>query len=417
MKINAASAPRRRKRSSSPGTIALLALCFGFTPGSALHAEETITLDKIRQQLSLTKSFGCTIRTMFPAPSFDFRMHSPYLVLMPSRAILDSKELYVRVWTVPLKDAQGKPFQPPKQTHFTVRRYRTETILASDRHFLRLTGSIATGAGEYRHFLAIDDGKGGGCWREWRVKAKPPRNMVNEISLEPGEVRDPRLVAFSRQRRVEKQANGLRVAVMLNADNRSWRRVLADGDNMVALAAALRRIAEDERVREVALTVFTLEDQEVLYEESFQEEVNFRQLASAFRQLKPGQIEVTKLSLGSEARFLAQVLQEREQRMMDADLVVFAGARSPVNDKVSPAVLESLGPLRGRTVTYLVTNPFPIRSREPLSRDVVGHAVKALGGGEKSIRVPADLARAVNQVIDEAVRTAGAAASRDSPAQ
>lgn len=398
-----------RSQRFAPGAMpcVLLLMCAVMT--HAVHGQEAITKDLIRKQLSLTGLLSCTIRTSFPRPSFDFRMHSPYQVLLPIRTIRDRPDLYLRVWTVPLKDAQGKPFHPPKEPHLMVNRYRVKNVTQADRSFLRVDGSVTTGAGEYRHFLSIDDGKGFGCIREWRVKAKPPGSMAGSLSLKPGEVQDPRLMAFRRQQNVEKRPDGLRVAVMLNADNRSWRRVLADGNNMTALAATLRRIAEDARVSEVALTVLTLEDQEVLYDQDFQEQVNFARLGMAFRRLKPGQIEVTKLSEGSEARFLAAVLQKRDERFAGADLLVFIGARSPVTDKIPPVALESLRPLHGRTVSYLITNPFPRRLRQLISRDMVGHAVKAMGGTEKEIMFPGDLAKAVDRILSNAMESRTAA--------
>jgi hypothetical protein len=368
-------------------------------------AQEEITKEWIRQQLSLTGSLNCTVRTSFPTPSFDFRIHSSYQVLLPIRVVRDKPDLYLRVWTVPLKDDAGKPFEPPKKPHVMTQHYRMRNITQSDRSFLRVDGSVVTGAGEYRHFLAVDDGKGNGCVRDWRVKAKPPRSLSGALALKPGEVQDPRLAAFRRQEKVEKQPDGLRVAVMLNADNRSWRRVLADGNNMTALTSTLRRIAEDPRVREIALTVFTLEDQEILYDQDFQEEVNFSKFRNAFRRLKPGEIDISKLRQGSEARFLAGALQDREQRFAAADLLVFVGARSPVTDKISPVALESLEPLRGRTVSYLITNPFPRRQVQVSTRDMVGHAVRALGGTEKEIYFPGDLAKAVDLMLRNAMES------------
>lgn len=290
--------------------------------------EPTITPDGIRKQLNLRQTLSCSVRTAFPVLLFDFKMHSPFVVTLPMKPLKESEQVLVRVWTVPVKDLDGKPFPNQKNAHFLANRFRMADLTSSGNQFLQVNGSIATGAGEYRHYLSVDNGKGLGCVKEWKVKAKPSRELLPELVLKPGEATDPRLTAFLRQRTVPKQESGIRVAVMLNVDNRSWRRVITDSNNMIALAAALRRVAEDERVREVALTAFSLEDQTVFFDQQYTEIVDFRRLGNAFRQMKPGQVEVSKLSLGSEARFLAGILREREDRLSQADLILFVGARS-----------------------------------------------------------------------------------------
>jgi hypothetical protein len=171
---------------------------------------------------------------------------------------------------------------------------------------------------------------------------------------------------------------------------------------MVALAASLRKVAEDPRVKELALTVFSLEDQNVLYDQDYRPTVNFRGVSRSFRELKPGVVEFSDLAARSEAHFLGKVLREREDRIGDADLLLFLGARSPVTDKLKAADLESIPPRRDRTTAYLVTNPF--RWRSPLARDVIGHFVKDLNGKEREIRIPAELAKSVDNILDEALR-------------
>src|SRR3546814_4553585 len=61
-----------------------------------------------------------------------------------------------------------------------------------------------------------------------------------------------------------------------------------------------------------------------------------------------------------------------------------------------------ISPRRGGTTVYLVTNPF--RWRSPVDRDVIGHFVKTLNGKEREIRVPEELAKAVDQLLSEAVK-------------
>lgn len=379
----------------------LAILCVVAGSAGRLVAQTPISQDQIKQQLGLTESLSCNLRSSFPVLLFDFRMHSPYRILLPMKAVRDSDHLRIRIWTVPLKDANGNPFEPQRGPHFMANRFRMEDFAQSSNQFMQIDGSIATGAGEYRHFLSVDNGKGLGCVKEWRAKAKPSRALLPELELEPGEATDPRLTSFMRQRQVAKRENGIRVAVLLNADNRSWRRVLTDSGNMIAIAAAVRKVAEDERVLETSLTVFSLHDQTELFDQDFDATVDFRRLGYAFRQLKPGQVDLSKLSAGSEAQFLADVIRKREQRLSEADLILFVGARSPVTDKVPPAALEALRPGARARVVYLVTNPF--RWRTPLNRDVIGHAVKALGGAEKEIRLPADLTKALNQAVRESL--------------
>jgi hypothetical protein len=392
------------RRSGYPHAVfaALLCLAGGMQGWAAWARQPALSTDAIREQLHLQKPLSCAVRTGFPVLLFDFKMHSPFVVTVPVKAVKESKLLNVRVWTVPTKDLDGKPFTDKQGGNFLASRFSLSNLRQSGNQFLQVSGSVATGAGEYRHFVSVDDGEGLGCVKEWKVKAKPERSVLPELALKPGEATDPQLTAFARQRAVAKREDGIRVAVMMNVDNRSWRGVLTDANNMIALAAALRRIAEDERVREVALTAFSLEDQEIFLDQPYNEIVDFRLLRRAFQQLKPGLVDWNQLNVGSEAQFLADLLRDREAWLAQADLVLFVGARSPVSDKVSPAALEGLRMGNASPVAYLVTNPF--RWRSPLNRDVIGHAVKALGGAEKEIRLPADLTKAVQQMVRESMR-------------
>ena len=378
----------------------MLALSVGLTSG--FSAETQLSKREIRNELGISRKLSCSLRKGFPVVLFDFRIHSPYTVSVSTKQLAESKQLFLRLWTVPLKDERGRPFSPPKDVTPLESVSTLEGVPTGRNDFLEVQGTAALGPGEYLHFLALDDGDGLGCVFDWKVKAKASTQLQRAITLKPGEVAEARGMVFERQRIVSKDAESLRVAVFLNADNRSWRRALNDGGNMVALAASLRKVAEDPRVKELALTVFSLEDQNVLYDQDYRPTVNFRGVSRSFRELKPGVVEFSDLAARSEAHFLGKVLREREDRIGDADLLLFLGARSPVTDKLKAADLESIPPRRDRTTAYLVTNPF--RWRSPLARDVIGHFVKDLNGKEREIRIPAELAKSVDNILDEALR-------------
>jgi hypothetical protein len=393
--------------SPSPGLAALRAIApvlLLFAGLSLANAAEPsrITKNEVKEKLGITRNLSCQVRKGYPVTLFDFQIHSPYRVSIPTTALKQSQQLNLRLWAQPYKDEGGSMFQPPRDIVLLQSASDLQGMAVGRNNFLDVAGSVATGAGEYRYVLSIDDGQGLGCVTQWDVKAKVDGALLRYLTLKPGEVVDPRGRAFDRQRPVAKQPDAIRVAVFLNADSRSWRRVLNDSSNMVALASSLRKVAEDPRVAEVAVTVFSLEDQKVLFDEDFQSLVSFRRVGAAFRQLKPGLVEFTDLVAKSEARFLAGVLRDREDRIARADLLLFLGARSPVTDKLSPADRESIPPRRDAATAYLVTNPFQWRS--PIARDVIGHIVKNLNGREREIRLPEDLAKAVDGVLNEARR-------------
>jgi hypothetical protein len=56
-------------------------------------------------------------------------------------------------------------------------------------------------------------------------------------------------------------------------------------------------------------------------------------------------------------------------------------------------------------VSYLITNPFPRRQVQVSTRDMVGHAVRALGGTEKEIYFPGDLTKAVDLMLRNAMES------------
>jgi hypothetical protein len=397
--------PRSPRPGPGPAALRAVTLAALFIAGlSPIAAADgtRITKNEVKEKIGITRNLSCQVRKGYPVTLFDFQIHSPYRVSIPTTALKQSQQLNLRLWAQPYKDQNGSLFQPPREIVLLQSASNLQGMAVGRNNFLDVAGSVATGAGEYRYVLSIDDGQGLGCVAQWDVKAKADGALLRSLTLQPGEVVDPRGRAFDRQRRVAKQPDAIRVAVFLNADSRSWRRVLNDSGNMVALAASLRKVAEDPRVAEVAVTVFSLEDQKVLFDEDFQPVVSFRGVGAAFRQLKPGEVEFTDLIAKSEARFLTGVLRDRESRIARADLLLFLGARSPVTDKLSPAERESIPPRRDAATAYLVTNPFQWRS--PIARDVIGHIVKNLNGREREIRLPEDLAKAVDGVLNEAKR-------------
>jgi|GEM_PF-2630778 len=408
--VNRKRAPQNRVSWSGLARLVIVLVAFGHS-ASMLLAQESISREQIRKQLGMQHSLRCTIRSGFPLQYFDFRMYTPYRIHILSRAVQGSKALQVNIWSVPLKDETGKTFTPPKEPHLMTTRFSAEDFQIASNLFIQIDGSIITGAGAYRHFMAIDDGRGGGCIREWTVKVKPPKDQLDELVIAPAVIENPRQVIFQRQRPIKKREDGLRVVVLLNADSRSWTRAISDTQNSVALTSVLRRIAEDERVNEVSVTTFSLEDQKVLDDQDFGPEVDFIRLSRAFRELTPGLADISQLSIGSEAIFLSEMLREREERFARADLLIFAGARSPVTDKAPPTALESLHPLRRGNVQYLVTNPY--RWRGPSDRDVIGHAVKTLGGNERDIRLPEDVSKAVDSALQAALKQTRAHAQHE----
>lgn len=373
----------------------------GLLPMEAADSSR-ITKNEVKEKIGITQNLSCQVRKGYPVTLFDFQIHSPYRVSIPTTALKQSQQLNLRLWAQPYKDENGRLFHPPKDVVLLQSAAALQGMTVGRNNFLDVAGSVATGAGEYRYVLSIDNGQGLGCVTQWDVKARAEGALLRSLALKPGEVVDPRGRAFDRQRSVPKHPDAIRVAVFMNADSRSWRRVLNDSSNMVALAASLRKVAEDPRVAEIAVTVFSLEDQKVLFDQDFQPVVSFRRVGAAFRQLRPGEVEFTDLLAKSEARFLTGILREREPRIARADLLLFLGARSPVTDKLSPAERESIPPRRDTATAYLVTNPFQWRS--PIARDVIGHIVKNLNGREREIRVPEDLAKAVDGVLNEAKR-------------
>lgn len=404
-----ASAGLGQQRIARSALLWVLAASAGLTPGHS--AEPQLSKQEIRNELGISQKLSCSLRKGFPVVLFDFRIHSPYTVTVSTKQLAESKQLFLRLWTVPLKDERGQAFSPPKDATRLESVSSLEGFPTGRNDFLEVQGTAALGPGEYLHYLALDDGDGLGCVFDWKVKAKASNQLQRAITLKSGEVAEARGMVFERQRVVPKDMHALRVAVFLNADNRSWRRALNDSGNMVALAASLRKVAEDPRVKELALTVFSLEDQNVLYDQDYRPTVNFRGVSRSFRELKPGEVEFSDLAARSEAHFLGKVLREREDRIGGADLLLFLGARSPVTDKLTAADRESVPLRRDRTTAYLVTNPF--RWRSSVARDVIGHFVKDLNGKEREIRIPAELAKSVDNILDEALRQRRATAESE----
>lgn len=319
-------------------------------------------------------------------------------VTLADPAYLHLPELRVQIWV------RAANATEPKSLHVVTHQSLRGRTTAMGQ-LVPLEVGFYSGAGKYEIVVALDDERGNGCSAFTTISTDQSSSAAPATpALAPGELRS--VAEFLRLERnstvlPEKLPNGLRVLYILNIDR--WERWRPHWRGTERFAAPLARALLDHpATASLAFAVFSLEDQRYVLDTPFQSVYDIFPLYVDDYGIKPGTVDVTKMSPASEHEFLLNVLGSQSEKIRGADVVVVA---SPALHW-SPGDVEPLAaPLRevGRDRLFIAETAWGLRRKRKL-QDGLFRAVETAGG--KQLLLVEHRQSRVRKTVNEILRKA-----------
>ena len=362
------------------------------TGQSALFPADDNTFEWEQERWPLpTRPISCRVRGFPPFLGFEFRFLSGYIAEIPLREIRGpANRFLLRVAVNPVwpEAAEGVYFS---------RRFELEEIPQKRSGAIQFSGSFAAGEGVYDVMWRLQDGFGRFCTARWTVEARrSKRDRDVELTLAPGEVAPSLVYLFREETAIPPDPAGkmLRVKLLVSMDVRGRRRVTVPLWRYAPVLSILRVMARHPALAEFAVVAFSLDDQQVLFEQDYADVIDFPSLGEALDQLTPGTVTFQQLGKKKEQKFLAGLLEKELGEDEESDAFIFVGWDLRIGKKVEREALEGLK--RGPAPVFYL-NPAMRRNW----RGLLGNAVKTLGGTRYKVRRPGDLPAAIERMVAE----------------
>ena len=277
------------------------------------------------------------------------------------------------------------------------RRFETEEIGERRRGAIQFSGSFAAGEGLYDVKWLLQDGFGRFCSARWSVEAKrSKKDRGVRLTLSPGEVAPSLVYLFRKESPVPPDPQGkmLRVKLLVSMDVRERRLVTTPLWRFAPVLSILRLMARHPALAEFSVVAFSLDDQQVLFEQDYGSVIDFPGLGETIEQLTPGTVTFQQLGKKKEQEFLARLLAKELGGDKDSDAFIFVGWDLRLGKKVTREALDAFRP-----------DPAPVFYLSPATRGgwrgLLGNVVKALGGTRFQVRRPRDLPAAIERMVAE----------------
>jgi hypothetical protein len=280
----------------------------------------------------------------------------------------------------------------------------------ASKYEARLPGGFYVGEGEYRAELVLIEGLDRVCRKQWDLELKP-RNTV-ETPIPPGSV-----AAFSQLDWPHPGARAGSLTVLLHAGSARSNQVMLE-----ALAAILDRLPFSS----AQVVVFSLDQHKELLRQNVADPAGFQRVEEVLREFNPSTVSYGVLKNPAGHRdFLWQLLAKEDLRAQPADAVLFVGystfddahvfappaARKtiyayfdfvPLSRRRSPMPGFARGRMRRLPGDDYSTNEpwkdLPEGSpMQPVLADAISRITRACSGKVFNIRVPGDLASALQR--------------------
>jgi hypothetical protein len=343
----------------------------------------------------------CRVKPDKAFVGFDMRFHASYDVFVP----LDDLQGLGNALSVLFRvSPEGKPGDA---VYFS-QRIRVPEISEGAKGEVLLQGSFDLGEGKYKvEWLMRDQGERV-CSDTWEVEAALERGDRDiQPSLAAGAIDASPATDFIAEAHVVKPAaaDQLRLKILMNfAPQKALASALRPIDTS-ALTNILRLLGRDNRIAQLTLVAFNLNDERVIYRQDASETVNFPALGQSLNALNLGTVNLQQLAdKASGAKFLADLIETEVAaagRTGEVDAVIFAGPKTVLDEKVPSAQLR---PLAADTPPLFYLNYAANPYMAPW-RDTIGEAVKTLKGVEYTISRPRDLWNAVSEMVGHVVKS------------
>ena len=353
------------------------------------------------------KDLPCTVTPRKADLGFDLRFHTGYDVTIPLNELDgDGEDILSIVFRV-FKD--GDQLHP----QFFSQHIRVPVIEDDAKGRAALEGGFDLGEGSFHVDWLMRDRSERVCSSSWDVEASLPlRDRQMSLFLPPGRIDQMLFQPFVDDpslHRLESTPDSINVKVLVNFAPQSKDAASLQPTDTTALVSILRAIDRDSRVQHVSLVAFNLQEQRILFRQELAEHIDFVALGKAIQDVKPGVVDLNRLSQKhGDTDFLASLMEKEVGVKNEPDAVIFAGPKALLDADVPQEDLRRIGDIEC-PLFYMNYNLFP---QAIPWHDAISHAVHFFKGTEYTISKPRDLWFATNEMVGRIVSSKHLRSSR-----
>lgn len=358
----------------------------------AASAQSTIPVEKLPdrwrtlERMADEQQLKCRVRTIKPHLNLGFRFQTGYVVEVPMRQYSGKNHWWAAVLRVTPKNSERQPV-------WLVSRMRIPPTPENTKVTGEFSGSYLVGEGEYETDMLLIDDSNRVCTADWKIRAKLkdkvrqirpglPRGMVDDISLRRWRSMRPNELESRRQHDV---------SILVHAAATTPGRMRMRGYDRSLLMSALSSMLERLPVRNVRLTIFSMDKQQEVYHTPDLNLDTFRQAMDALGRLELGTVDYSALTNRKGHVDLLSELMDRELATKP-DAMIFLGPVARWTDKLSSEEF----PKAEAPAYYIQLRPF--RMAHGVQTDTLSRAVRQLGGKTKQVYSPEDFAEAIQSL-------------------
>lgn len=341
----------------------------------------------IRAAAAEPATLKCGATSIGPFLDFEFRFVAGTWFSLPLKQFWGGHiKLDFAMQVEPIRGTPGKPFGIRHELNGEAR------VPDGIRGEISFPSAVSVGLGQYRTQWLIRDSYGRSCAGAKNFKVSLARKERSvEVTLGPGEIVDTGMYVFRPQEAVDRpplnRPRRLKVFISMDVVGRRGRVVRTRMFHVIPYFAALRRLASSPSFNEFSVVVFSFEDQKVVARHGYQETVDFQSLRSVIGDLQPETVDFSELARGSELKFFESLLAEELLMSEPPEALVFLGQDLHYGKQLAAELLNRFRDL-GTIVSFWDSSRYAWRG-------AMGNFVRAMGGKERAVRRPSDLAQAL----------------------
>ncbi len=340
------------------------------------------------------KDLSCTVTAKKPEVGFDLRYHAWYDVSIPLKELEGDEDLLTIVFRVFKADDKAHP-------QFFSQHIRVPAIEPDPQGDAVLHGGFDIGEGNYHVDWLMRDRAERVCASSWDIEASlPPRDKAMTLFLPAGQIDQVQFEPFLDDpgiHRVASNPEQLNIKILVNFAPQNKDAAVLQPIDTAALISILRAIDHDSRIERVSLIAFNLQEQRVLFRQDAAAHIDFPGLGRALHEVKPGVVDLGRLSQKhGETDFLSELIEKELGSAAKPDAVIFAGPKAILQADVPQEDLRRIGDIEC-PLFYMNYNLYP---DEIPWRDSISHAVKYFKGTEYTISKPRDLWFATAEMVN-----------------
>src|SRR5271169_5717546 len=282
----------------------------------------------------------CSVDPVKPAVGFDLRFHSGYEVSVPLKELAGQENQLTMIFRVTPDGRKDHRFYFSQRVH-------VPSIADDAPGNAYLEGIFDLGEGRYHVDWLMRDRSDRVCSSYWDLEAElAAKDKPLSVILAPGTADAAETEEFKAEPPVSRvlAQTPLKVKVLVNFAPQNEHSIAFPPEEIATLVSILRGLDREPRIGEFSLVAFNLQEQRVLYSQSYGQAIDFPALGKALQTLRLGTVDLKRLeNKNGETDFLSNLIQQVVGKDDHPDALVFAGPKALVQETVPRDTLKGVG--------------------------------------------------------------------------